>query len=115
MNTESSLLHMNCQSGWRSFNSEEMVINTCMYFRLCTSLMPTERGEREKGGGGARERCCGSETKRRRRRENMKESREETRETNTKRQIGRHSGMGAANPSQPRITDVWQCTGNGLH
>lgn len=48
MNTESSLLHMNCQSGWRSFNSEEMVINTCMYFRLCTSLMPTERGERER-------------------------------------------------------------------
>lgn len=41
LNTESSLLHMNCLSGWRSFNSEEMVINTCIYFRLCSALMPT--------------------------------------------------------------------------
>lgn len=53
----SSLLHMNCLSGWRSFNSEEMVINTCIYFRLCSALMPTGVcecvcGGGEEGGGG---------------------------------------------------------------
>lgn len=41
------IAHADCQPGWRSFNSEEMVINTRAHLRLHSPLMPAE-GRRRK-------------------------------------------------------------------
>lgn len=74
------IAHADCQPGWRSFNSEEMVINARAHLRLHSSLMPQER-RRRRLSTAAREMMRGRGGKRRG-------------EVNTKRQGESHAGNG---------------------
>lgn len=78
------IAHADCQPGWRSFNSEEMVINARARLRLHSSLMPAERRRRRlstAAAAAAREMMRGRGGKRQG-------------EINTKRQGESHAGNG---------------------
>lgn len=82
------IAHADCQPGWRSFNSEEMVINARAHLRLCSSLMPAEGRRRRLSTAAA-----GREMMRGR-------GGERQGEINTKRQGERATQeMGTADPS----------------
>lgn len=82
------IAHADCQPGWRSFNSEEMVINTRAHLRLRSSLMPAEGRRRRLSTAAA-----GREMMRGR-------GGERQGEINTKRQGERATQeMGTADPS----------------
>ena len=68
------------------------MINTCIHFRLCTSLMPAE-------GAGPKEEEEMMGWEREEEEEERGRDRKGGKERNTKRQTESHTRMGEANPS----------------
>lgn len=90
------MAHADCQPGWRSFNSEEMVINARAHLRLHSSLMPAEGRRRRLSTAAAAGR------------EMMRGRGGERRGGNKHEETGRESRAGNGD-GQSLVTMYWRC------